>query len=96
MTFSLAVAVLFCLLLPHSVQIQFDNRGSKVMSADANKKITAALAKYVFMVPPGNVQKATGMGQSSLVNHQVRQTTTVAVTAAAVGWQCCLQAKHAK
>jgi len=52
------------------IQIQFDNRGSKVMSPDANKKITAALAKHVFKVAPGNVQKSTGMGQSSLLNHQ--------------------------
>jgi hypothetical protein len=55
----------------HRVTIQFDNRGSKVMSPDAEKKIIAALAKHVFMVPATNVVRSTGMGQSSLVNHQV-------------------------
>jgi hypothetical protein len=41
------------------------------MSPDAEKKIIAALAKHVFMVPATNVVRSTGMGQSSLVNHQV-------------------------
>jgi hypothetical protein len=53
------------------ISIQFDNRGSKVMSKDAETKIIAALAKHVFMVPVKNVVRSTGMGQSSLVNHQV-------------------------
>lgn len=46
------------------VTIQFDNRGSKVMDAGTEKKIIAALAKHVFMVPASNVVRATGMGQS--------------------------------
>jgi len=58
------------------ITIQFDNRGSKVMSPDANKKIVAALAKHVFMVPPGNVVRSTGIGQSSLLNHQSVVTYT--------------------
>lgn len=51
--------------------MQFDNRGSKVMDASSEKKIIAALAKHVFLVPAGNVVRSTGMGQSSLTNHQV-------------------------
>lgn len=54
------------------VTIQFDNRGQKVMSADTEKKILSALAKHVFNVPTGSVVRSTGMGQSSLTNHQVR------------------------
>lgn len=51
--------------------MQFDNRGSKVMDASSEKKIIAALAKHVFLVPAANVVRSTGMGQSSLTNHQV-------------------------
>jgi hypothetical protein len=51
--------------------MQFDNRGNKVMSSSTEKRITDALAKHVFIVPAGNVKRATGMGQSSLTNHQV-------------------------
>jgi hypothetical protein len=35
--------------------INFDNRGSKVMSDKASAKIMAVLAKYVFMVPESQV-----------------------------------------
>jgi len=42
------------------------------MSPDAEKKITQALAKHVFNVPAANVVRSTGVGQSNLVNHQVR------------------------
>jgi hypothetical protein len=65
------------------ISIQFDNRGSKVMSKDAETKIIAALAKHVFMVPASNVVRSTGMGQSSLVNHQVRGTTCTGAAASA-------------
>lgn len=58
------------------VTIQFDNRGSKVMSPDAEKKITQALAKHVFNVPAANVVRSTGVGQSNLVNHQSVVTYT--------------------
>lgn len=50
--------------------IEFDNRGSKVMDKSTNAKIMAALAKDIFMVPPGQVAMAGGLGQSSLINHK--------------------------
>lgn len=53
-----------------SLVIQFDNRGSKVMSKDTNNKILKALAENVFLVAPGQVTTVSGLGQSSLTNHQ--------------------------
>lgn len=55
-----------------SLQIQFDNRGTKVEGkAD---KLTAALAK-LFNVPPKQVSFTGVIGQSSLFNHQVSYDT---------------------
>eukprot|EP00775_Hariotina_reticulata_P010782 gene10782-10939_t len=59
--------------------IQFDNRGSKVLSKDTNARILKALAEKVFLVPVGNVATVSGIGQSGLLNHQST------VTYAAVG-----------
>lgn len=69
---------LFLLPLPSicRVTMQFDNRGTKVMDASTEKKIIAALAKHVFQVPAANVVRSTGMGQSSLTNHQVRSSSS--------------------
>jgi hypothetical protein len=53
-----------------SVTIQFDNRGNKVMSDNTRSEIEKALAKYVFMVPAGNVKQSSGIGQSTITNHQ--------------------------
>lgn len=47
-----------------------------MMSPATEKKITEALAKHVFMVPVGKVARTTGLGQSSLINHQVSAAVT--------------------
>ena len=63
---------------PASLMLNFDNRGSKVMSDSVSSKIMAALAKTVFQVPANQVFQVSGVGRSNLVNH--KSTVTYAAT----------------